>query len=220
MESTTDRAALQRAALREQVTEKISRHYHLAWHLGATVVISLSAIAAGVSQLHAVTAWQWLTLPAVFLFANGFEWHVHRNVLHRPKPGLRYLYSQHTPVHHGCFSADDMAVRAGKEWLLVLLPPPAILSLVLLVALLAWPLAMIAGTNVGALFLIGTSAYVLSYEVTHLLYHLPTENPLSRLPGLAFLRQHHTVHHDPQWMQQWNFNVTVPLFDWILRTTR
>jgi len=32
------------------------------------------------------------------------------------------------------------------------------------------------------------------------------------------LREHHRRHHHPALMQKWNFNVTVPLFDWVHRT--
>jgi sterol desaturase/sphingolipid hydroxylase (fatty acid hydroxylase superfamily) len=32
------------------------------------------------------------------------------------------------------------------------------------------------------------------------------------------LRRHHAVHHDPELMQRWNFNVTVPLWDLVRGT--
>jgi len=28
------------------------------------------------------------------------------------------------------------------------------------------------------------------------------------------------VHHAPELMQKWNFNVTIPLWDWVRRTIR
>ena len=30
--------------------------------------------------------------------------------------------------------------------------------------------------------------------------------------------EHHAVHHTPELMQRWNFNVTVPLWDWVRGT--
>ena len=35
---------------------------------------------------------------------------------------------------------------------------------------------------------------------------------------IGFLRRHHATHHTPELMQKWNFNVTVPLADHVLRT--
>ncbi|MBK7399278.1 MAG: hypothetical protein IPJ34_24170 [Myxococcales bacterium] len=35
---------------------------------------------------------------------------------------------------------------------------------------------------------------------------------------MRFLREHHRRHHHPRLMQRWNFNVTIPLFDWLHRS--
>ena len=47
-----------------------------------------------------------------------------------------------------------------------------------------------------------------------------TKSRVTELEGaiLGVLRRHHAWHHTPELMQRWNFNVTVPLADWILRT--
>ena len=60
-------------------------------------------------------------------------------------------------------------------------------------------------------------AYVIAYEVTHLLYHLP-EALVGDSRLVRVLKEHHARHHDPRLMQKWNFNVTVPLADWVLKT--
>ena len=45
--------------------------------------------------------------------------------------------------------------------------------------------------------------------------HLPPESFVGRRRLVRVLREHHARHHHPRLMQRWNFNVTVPLFDWL-----
>ena len=60
--------------------------------------------------------------------------------------------------------------------------------------------------------------YVVSYEWLHLSYHLPPESFIGRLWLVRVLKKHHATHHDPQLMQKWNFNVTIPLWDLVRGT--
>ena len=59
---------------------------------------------------------------------------------------------------------------------------------------------------------------MVSYEVLHLCYHAPKDSFIGRRKIIRILRTHHARHHDPRRMQKYNFNVTVPLFDWIMGT--
>jgi sterol desaturase/sphingolipid hydroxylase (fatty acid hydroxylase superfamily) len=59
--------------------------------------------------------------------------------------------------------------------------------------------------------------FFLSYEWTHLAYHLP-DGRLGRLSLVRHLRELHRRHHDPRLMKRWNFNITVPVFD-VIRGT-
>jgi len=59
---------------------------------------------------------------------------------------------------------------------------------------------------------------MVTYELLHLSYHAPKDSFIGRRKFIAKLRAHHAKHHDPRFMQRWNFNVNVPLFDWILGT--
>jgi sterol desaturase/sphingolipid hydroxylase (fatty acid hydroxylase superfamily) len=70
-----------------------------------------------------------------------------------------------------------------------------------------------------ALLAVATSLFFfLLYEWLHLSYHLPPATFIGRNPLIALLRALHQRHHDPRLMRRWNFNVTVPLFDWLHRT--
>lgn len=48
--------------------------------------------------------------------------------------------------------------------------------------------------------------------------HLPADAAMLRLPFLRALRAHHRLHHDPRHMRTKNFNVVLPLFDWLFGT--
>jgi sterol desaturase/sphingolipid hydroxylase (fatty acid hydroxylase superfamily) len=60
--------------------------------------------------------------------------------------------------------------------------------------------------------------YSVSYEWLHLSYHLPRESGIGRRGVIQRLRRHHAIHHDPRLMQRWNFNVTIPFWDWVRGT--
>ena len=68
---------------------------------------------------------------------------------------------------------------------------------------------------VALLFIATSLMFFLMYEWLHLAYHIPEGTRLGRNPLIAKLRSLHQRHHDPRLMKRWNFNVTVPLFDWL-----
>jgi hypothetical protein len=169
--------------------------------------------------IHDLTGWQLLTVPFVWVVSNAVEWRAHRDVLHRRTWPLEELYDRHTPNHHVVFVTEDMALRNAREFKFVLLPFYGIVAILAMVFPIGLVLAWLGQTNVGALFFATTMGYVLSYEWLHLAYHLPTDSLIGRLPLLGVLRRHHATHHDPTLMRRWNFNVTVPLWDWVRRTS-
>ena len=67
----------------------------------------------------------------------------------------------------------------------------------------------------GLLFVATSLLFFLMYEWLHLAYHIPADTWLGRNPLIAKLRARHQLHHDPRLMKRWNFNITVPLFDWL-----
>src|SRR5262249_10761628 len=82
------------------------------------------------------------------------------------------------------------------------------------------PLALwaVGHPNLGLLFLATAMAYTVGYEWLHLSYHAPADSFVGRSRLIARLRNHHAVHHAPELMQRWNFNVTIPLWDWVRGT--
>lgn len=178
----------------------------------------LGGIALCVVAIDAPQWWEWLFLPGFFVFANGFEWWIHRGPMHHPTAGLRMLYQGHTLEHHVFFPDDDMAVRDSRERYYVLFPPfflPAILLVNLPIPLL---LGGLVAPNLAWFFLLSALAYYLVYEWMHFMHHLRRDSWLGKRSLVARLRTHHTRHHELRRMNKGNFNVSFPLWDWLLGT--
>jgi hypothetical protein len=211
-----------RAELRErkraQAVEEIPRWYSPWGHLAATTGIGVLVLGLGIHGIHALRWQELLVVPAVFLIANGFEWRAHRDVLHKRQRFLEEIYDRHTPQHHAIFMTEDMAIRSNKEFRLVLMPALGVLGIVVVLAPLAALIGWLLTRNCGWLVLVTCGLYMVTYELSHLSYHLPEDSFIGRRRLVRVLREHHARHHDPELMQRWNFNVTIPIFDWLLGT--
>jgi fatty acid hydroxylase family protein len=208
-----------RNELRARLVAGIPGWYRPWLHLGFPSLVGLSAIAACVLFLRDLRPLELMTVPATFLVLNAGEWRIHRDMLHKRTPPLTVLYDRHTPQHHMIFVTDDMAIRSTREFYLVLIPFYGILAAGL--GALPIPAAMWLGLgwrNPALLLMATTMAYVVGYEWLHLAYHAPAASFVGRMKMIRRLRQHHAVHHAPELMQRWNFNVTIPLWDWVRRT--
>jgi hypothetical protein len=169
-------------------------------------------------RLSAPSAWELVTVPATLVFSNLVEWLAHRYLMHQRRFPLTVLYDRHTPEHHRVYRYESMAIRSRRELRLVLIPAAGVLGIVLLTAPVAAAAAALSSANVGWLFLMTSAGYVVGYELSHLAYHLPESSLVYRIPLLRALREHHARHHIPSLMQRANFNVTIPLGDWLFGT--
>jgi hypothetical protein len=205
---------------REQYREQFIGPRCSGWgHFAFTFSVSVALIAYGVLQLHAVHTLEWLTVPLTFLYANFAEYFGHRGPMHHPRRFLGKIYERHTRQHHRFFTESEMAFGSSRDFKAVLFPP--ILVFFFLTAfgtpislLLSWAFT----GNVAWLFAITGTAYFLNYELLHFAYHVPEDSWISRLPGLARLRRHHTLHHDQSLMVHYHFNITYPIADWFMGT--
>jgi hypothetical protein len=212
----------QPASRREQVRARavaaIPSWYSPWGHLAFPSLVGLGLIACAFAILEQPTPLELLVVPLILTLANLNEWHIHRNVLHRRSWPLDILFWRHTPEHHVIFVRDDMAMRATREFRLVLIPFYGILAIFVTTLPITAALWFLVSHNVALLWVASTMGYVVAYEWLHLAYHLPESNPIGRSGLIRRLRRHHALHHTPELMQRWNFNVTVPLADWLLGT--
>jgi hypothetical protein len=207
-----------RDRLRNTCVEAIPGWYSPWAHLAVPSIVGLGLIGVAMALLEDLRAWELLTVPVNYLISNATEWRAHRDMLHKRTWFAPVLYERHTPIHHRIFITEDMAIRDLKEFRLVLIPAYGVLLVflgVLPFALALWALGL---ENPALLFVATSIFYVLSYEWLHLAYHAPATSVIGRLPLIARLRRHHATHHAPELMQKWNFNVTVPLWDWVRGT--
>lgn len=213
-----DRAGETRESVRKEFVGQIPGWYSPWLHLASTTGVAIALLALGAWGIHDVRGWELLLVPLIVVFANGWEWRVHKGVLHRRFPLFETLYEKHTPMHHRVYHEQDMAIRTARELRLVLIPALGVIGIVAALAPLSMLVALLLGRNAGFIVLVTCGVYMVSYELLHLSYHLPTDHPIGKLRLIRWLSRHHARHHDPRLMQRWNFNVTLPLFDWIYGT--
>lgn len=203
---------------RAQITARIPPWYNHKIHLVTPTLLGTAVLIFACSRIHGLRPADLLAIPATLLLGFGFEWRVHKWVLHKRVPGLGVLYDRHELQHHVVYTYDDMAMRSPRELWLILMPSYAVVLVALINAPLTFIVAKLFSTNVGFVYLATSMIFFLGYEWLHLSYHLPKTSFIGKSPIIARLRELHRRHHDPRLMKQWNFNVTFPLFDWIYRT--
>ncbi len=200
-------------ARRARLAPGIPRHYQPVFYFGAANLLALTAIAAALLLLRAVTALEWLLIPAAFLVANWVEYRVHRGPMHHLRPPWRILFLRHTRQHHVYFDDEHMAASQPRDYYFVFFPWWAIALVIATAALIALPLAALLSRNAGLLFFAVAISYYLTYEWLHLSYHLPADSLIGRSWLVRRLRRLHTVHHDVSRMTRCNFNITFPICD-------
>ncbi|MEZ4311818.1 MAG: hypothetical protein R3F14_27625 [Polyangiaceae bacterium] len=210
--------AERREAARDRILATIPESYSPAAHFLIPGAMGMGVLAGAVWLLHGVQPLEWLTIPITLFLGFGLEWRVHKSVLHEKQPLLGLLYVRHELHHHVIYTYDDMTMRSNREWRLVLMPAYAIVLVFLGVVPLVAALWHFVSVNVAMLHLATSMVFFLAYEWMHLAYHLPEEHPIGRLSVIRALRELHRRHHDPKLMKRWNFNVTIPVFDWIHRS--
>jgi hypothetical protein len=160
------------------------------------------------------------------LYSTFFEWFLHKHIMHKRVKWwkkLQYAFEAHVERHHSIYGSDEtyhaddenhehveniaMAWWAGPVIVLVTELPICLISL----ATGQWwfQLGCIASCSV----------YFFAYEYMHYCMHLPREPKLRLIERSWIFRKlngHHLLHH--QHMSKHNFNVVLPLADWILGT--
>lgn len=205
-------------ATREAFIAKIPRWYSGRAHWALINVLGAVGILFCVRGLETPRWWHWLFVPAFFVFANWFEWWIHRGPMHHPTKRLRLVYQRHALEHHVIFTDATMGLRTARELIYVLFPWWALPALLVLNLPIPVLLSVTVSPNLGFLFYLSVLAYYLVYEWFHVVHHVPADTWIGRRAIVTWVREHHTRHHELARMTQGNFNVSFPLWDWILGT--
>lgn len=135
-----------------------------------------------------------------FFYANGFEYCLHRFILHGPRGFFR---EQHV-VHHATLNSPEVARYVNfsrNPWGVVGLFAANILPFLLL----QWYFH--SGWTAGVF--VGFAVYYIAFEEIHWRMHMGGWLPVWLRPGT----RHHLLHHG---QESERFNVFLPLFDWIV----
>lgn len=187
-------------------------------HLAASVSIGVGCLILGIVFMTGFGWAEFATVIGVIILSNLIEWWAHRELLHRRRRFWEVLYDQHTPRHHRIYRFGSMSIGSRREWYFVLMPAKGVLGITILAVPMALALGWLFGADVGWTSIVTSALYASAYELTHLSYHLPSDHPVQKIGLLRWMSRHHAKHHDPMLMQKWNFNVTMPLWDFLLGT--
>jgi hypothetical protein len=221
MELTTSPMGTRQRAYRQEYRRRIAGWYHGWLHVAVIYAIGLIAEFIYLTNLHDVAWWEWLTIPAVFLLCNLFEWVLHRHVMHRPQrsAALRAIYTRHTLMHHQFFTREEMRFADHRDWRVTVFPPYALVVFVLMSILPALVVGAVVSANTGWLLMATTTGMYLVYEFMHFCCHVEENAFVRHCPFVNTLRRHHAAHHDPSLMMERNMNLTFPIADWLFETS-
>jgi len=208
---------------RDKYREGISTGYSGWVHMFSVLLVGLSIIFYALFQLHSVSWIEWLIFPAMILLVNFAEYYAHRWLGHRKTKYGKLFYSRHTGDHHSFFLENAMDYEAVRDWRVVLFPVYLIFAFVFgLILPAGYLLSEAISINAAYIYAAaGISGYLL-YEVLHFSYHIPrghwAEKIFLIIPGWTALRHLHVLHHKRDKMGEANFNITLPIFDFLLGT--
>lgn len=211
----TPRQAAFRAAYRAQIAPA----YHGLVHVALIFAIGAATIWYSSRHIHSPTLLEWLVLPATILFANIFEWFLHAQVMHRPRPGLMGIYKRHTLAHHQFFTEHEPCHDDTRDYRIVFFPPYALIAFLVMASAGAYVASLVWSSN-AAYFLVASAAGMyLNYEFFHWCCHVRDDRILRHIPFINTIRRHHIAHHDTAIMMNRNMNLTYPFADWLFATS-
>jgi hypothetical protein len=205
---------------RQKYRAGIQASYHAGLHASFVALVSLAFISYQLSCVQEL--WRWF-LIAVFVFGlvcfNFLIYFIHRDLGHVKHSWARFFYQRHTGDHHTFFSDTDYVCEQMQDFRVILFPAWLVLFVCLggyLVVVLARYLGV---PEVGHVFAAAVATGYLAYEFFHACHHLPDSYRVTRLPWFKQMREWHRLHHRRELSKHKNFNIVLPLADWVMRTT-
>lgn len=159
-----------------------------------------------------------LLLPGYFLFTNGLEYVLHRYPMHHKTPGFMVVY-EHVTIHHNFYANRDFYFEEPRDYYAAVLPFYIFIGLTVVIAGVSGLIYLGFGLSNALFFALVAYCYYLTYEVLHFSYHMPADSLVKKLPFINGLSRAHILHHQTQLMAHYNFNITFPIFDWLLKTS-
>ena len=114
------------AAFREDYRSRVSPWYSGVGHVILIYGIGFAALGYFIPHIHQTSVTDWLVVPVAFMFANVFEWWIHRYVMHRPIRGFMGIYKRHTLAHHQFFTDGEPTIDTTRDFRITFFPPYAL----------------------------------------------------------------------------------------------
>ncbi|HET8871680.1 MAG TPA: sterol desaturase family protein [Aquabacterium sp.] len=207
------------ATFRQRYRQGVHRLYHAGVHAGFVFSVGILAFVGLLHQAHPGSWWSWFAAPAGLLVFNAGVYWVHQQLGHHKRPWAALFYARHTGDHHSFFTEHAISYDEWRDWRVILFPPWLILVyLIGFVAPSGWLVGQVFGTSTGWIFAAHATLGYLLYEAFHTCHHLPDGHWITRLPWLSQMRHLHRLHHRRDLMHTHNFNIVLPLMDWLCGT--
>jgi hypothetical protein len=206
-------------AFRAAYRARIAPAYNGILHVLLIYAIGIAALWYAAVHVHAPTFWEWLTVPAVFLLCNLFEWFLHAQIMHRPRKGLMGIYRRHTLAHHQFFTEEEPFHDTTRDYRIVFFPPYAFITFLVMSAAGAFVVWQVWSANAAWLLVCTTSGMYMNYEFFHWCCHVKDDRLIRHIPFVNTIRRHHIAHHNTAIMMHRNMNLTYPIADWLFGTS-
>ncbi len=213
------RMSLRQQAFRAEFRRRIAPAYRGWLHVALIALIGLAVIWYCARQFDTPAWYEYLVIPAAFVVANGFEWWIHKYVMHRPVSGLTGIYRRHTLAHHQFFTDVEPSFDDTRDFRIVFFPPYALVAFIGLSIVPALLLYAVGLPNAAWLLVITNVALYLNYEAFHYCCHVRDDRLVRLIPLVNTIRRHHIAHHEQAIMMTRNFNLTYPIADWVFGTS-
>ena len=211
------------AAFRDDFRQRIARLYNGPMHVFMIFAIGIGTIWYCVRQIQGPAWYEWLIVPFTLLFANLFEWWIHRFVMHRPIKGFgnffMAIYTRHTLAHHQFFTDHEPTIDSHRDFRIVFFPPYALVTFMIISVLPTSGLVYVGLHDMGWMLMITNVFMYLNYETFHYCCHVKDDRILKHIPFINTIRRHHIAHHNVHQMMERNFNLTYPFADWLFSTS-
>jgi len=204
-----------RAAYRAQIAPAYSGLVHVA----LIYLIGGAALWYAAQHIHGATLAEIAVIPVVAMLANIFEWFLHAQIMHRPRPGLMGIYNRHTLAHHQFFTQDAPFHDTVRDYRIVFFPPYALIAFLVMASVGGAVLGAVWSANAGWLTVCTAAGMYMNYEFFHWCCHVHDDRIVRHLPFVNTIRRHHIAHHNTAIMMNYNMNLTYPFADWLFGTS-
>jgi hypothetical protein len=129
------------------------------------------------------------------------------------------IYVRHTLMHHQFFTGEEPRFADHKDWRVTIFPPFTLVFFTLTTLPFALLAGVVVSANVGWLILATAIGSYVFYELLHFLCHVDDNWFVRHCPIINTARRHHTAHHDPSIMMEYNMSIVFPFWDWVYGTS-